>query len=182
MMRGCLGIFGVGLLAIAMLIVVFAKDPLESLWRLADLNGGVSRWEERTVRIVSVERDCRPLELDGKEQSPWPARDICSQPRLLQAELAHLVRKRSYGQPCYETDSGKTCPGVWPTRFSGSATITVEGVNQRDAQPKTSFDVSNSQELFYVAQRGDELAISVCRSDPTIIRLSARFQTVPGCD
>jgi len=109
------------------------KDPVRGLWALADMNGGLSKWEDRTVRITSIERDCRIDEAAAAERQIYFEADSCDSSANLHTALISKIREQVIKQPCFDDGSfSKHCPGIHPSPYHGTASITVTGVNKSD--------------------------------------------------
>lgn len=179
--RGCLLLLAAGFLILCGLAFI-VQDPIRSLWMLADFNGGLSKWEDRTVRVTSIERDCRIDQEAASGQVINFASDSCDSPANLSIALKEKLRREVRRQPCFDDGpSMKTCPAVPLSPYHGTAKVTLARVNHSDGEFTSQLRLTSDDVAYYVLKSGDVLQASVCVSNPSIARIKAQWMAAKGC-
>jgi hypothetical protein len=160
----------------------FMKDPVQGLWKLADVHGGLSKWEDRTVRVTSIERDCKVDEKAANEQAVYFESDSCDSSANLNIALKGKLRSEVMGQPCFDDGPASgTCPAVPAFPYKGTAIVTLAGVNKSDGEFTSQLRLTSDDTAYYVLKSGDVMKASVCVSNPSIARIKAHWAAVKGC-
>lgn len=184
MIRGCLSVLLGAMILVILETSAFIEDPIRALWAVADLNGGLSKWEDRTVRVIAIGRDCTIDEAAAAKRGLYFASEDCGSPANLRKALEAKLREQIMGQPCFDEGSrGKQCPGTGVSPYSGTATITVAPVNKSDGEFTSTIrvDSNDSHRGYFILRPGDVLVAGICQANPSIGRIGARFGRVKGC-
>jgi len=172
----------VGIGGVGWLFSVTKGDPVAITYSLLDVNGALSKWEDRTVKIVQVERDCNRKPTVVFEHQEHLTPEICASSQALRELFFEKMKNETAGQLCFEDSKiSKTCPGVMGAAANGEAIFKLEGINEMDGNFVSDLHVPSTENAFYLFDQGDKIVVSVCKKNPSVTRLKVALLGVANC-